>query len=185
MIVHIIRIECRLLRAHSDLSTKYHSRGIDLWDKSEISTNTWRNFKVVLRPCTVYSNGPHLRLKYWQLLKSAAIKSPPLLFIDLCLAFCEIMRLILNQINREFIERNSSNTAKFCFYLSMGFFFYYLPLQPDTREIFSIGKYIPFLWNGRPGLSIKGLTDFRLGLLLMPIQWWESHKWVLVPLVEL
>lgn len=138
MIVHIIRIECRLLRAHSDLSTKYHSRGIDLWDKSEISTNTWRNFKVVLRPCTVYS--PHLRLKYWQLLKSAAIKSPPLLFIDLCLAFCEIRRLILNQINREFIERNSSNTAKFCFYLSMGFF-YYLPLHP-TRERFFLSANI-------------------------------------------
>lgn len=141
MIEHIISIEYRLLRAHSDLSTKYHSRGIDLWDKSEISTYTWRNFKVVLRPCTVYSNGPHLRLKYWQLLKSAAIKSPPLLFIDLCLAFCEIRRLILNQINREFIERNSSNTAKFCFYLSMFFLSIIFHCNP-TRERFFLSANI-------------------------------------------
>lgn len=40
LIVHIISIECRLLSAHSDLSTKYHSKGIDLRDKSEISTYT-------------------------------------------------------------------------------------------------------------------------------------------------
>lgn len=40
LIVHIISIECRLLRAHSDLSTKYQSKGIDLRDKSEISTYT-------------------------------------------------------------------------------------------------------------------------------------------------
>lgn len=159
MIVHIIRIECRLLRAHSDLSTKYHSRGIDLWDKSEISTNTWRNFKVVLRPCTVYSNGPHLRLKYWQLLKSAAIKSPPLLFIDLCLAFCEIRRLILNQINREFIERNSSNTAKFCFYLSMFFFLLSSTATRHERDFFYRQIYsFPLEWA--PGFIYKGINGF-------------------------
>lgn len=40
LIVHIISIEYRILRAHSDLSTEYHSKGIDLRDKSEISTYT-------------------------------------------------------------------------------------------------------------------------------------------------
>lgn len=141
MIVHIISIEYWLLRVHSDLSTKYHSRGIDLWDKSEISTYTWRNFKVVLRPCTVYSNGPHLRLKYWQLLKSAAIKSPPLLFIDLCLAFCEIRRLILNQINRAKSSSEIPPIRQNSVSIFLWVFFYYLPLHP-TRERFFLSANI-------------------------------------------